>query len=284
MSAVTKAIAYRRRLLPELSRMARAVAATRSLIYPRIFWRALTTPRQAPGAITFPFGRVHYTDAISLRTMYLQIFVDRVYDVDGLGAEPTMIDCGGNIGLNVIAFKRRYPRAQVTTFEADPIIAATLRENIAALQLSDVEVVSAAVGAQPGHTSFLPNGALGGHVISDELPGVAFQSAISVPQVRLSECITRPVDVLKLDIEGSEYAVLADLCDSGRIDLVQRVICEVHAGPSTQPAFARLWAQLTRAGFHISLRDVRSVASAPRPPFPVIPGELYAVYLYAWRP
>lgn len=46
--------------------------------------------------------------------------------------------------------------------------------------------------------------------------------------VRLSDLITEPVDYLKVDIEGSEFGVLKDLCATGKMALVKYVACELH--------------------------------------------------------
>src|SRR5262249_16593998 len=201
----------------------------------------------------------------------------------GLGMTPTIVDCGGNIGLSVIAFKRRYPRARIMVFEPDPNIVRTLAANIQALGVEDVDVLPVAVAAADGSVTFLPDGADGGHMVSPGVPD-GIPGAIAVRAVRLSEHIRAPVDLLKLDVEGSEYDIIADLCQSGRIALVRALICELHGNPDVQARFAQLWEQLTQEGFRLSLRYARHGASRPRPPFVVIPGAYFAVHLYAWRP
>jgi FkbM family methyltransferase len=271
------------KVLRELGQIVRSMMVTRSLTYTRILWHVLRKPRFSAGTVRFPFGRVRYVDALSLRNTYLQLFVERVYDVVGLGAAPTILDCGGNIGLSVIAFKRRYPHAHVTVFEPDPSIARTLAANLQALHLDDVAVLPVAAAGTEGCMTFLPDGADGGRIIAAEKAGDV-SGAISVRTVRLSEHIHAPVDLLKLDVEGSEYGIIADLCQSGRIALVKMLVCEVHGNPDVQVRFAHLWEQLTQAGFRLSLRYARLGASKPRPPFAVIPGVYFAVHLYAWRP
>src|SRR5262249_33597053 len=163
-----------------------------------------------------------------------------------------------------------------------PNIAHTLALNLQTLGLDDVEVLPVAVAAADTALTFLPDGADGGHIIAaaaDDVPG-----AIRVRSVRLSQYIRTPVDLLKLDVEGSEYSIITDLCQSGQIGLVKMLICEVHGNPTVQAEFARLWEQLTQAGFWLSLRYVRLGASKQRPPFVVVPGVYFAVHLYAWRP
>ena len=273
------------RLAEELSHTIQSVVKTRSLVYPRILWRILRQRRLTPGTMRFPLGRIRYLDAVSLRTIYYQIFVAGIYQVDGLGATPTIIDCGGNIGLSVIAFKQRYPQARILTFEADPKLAAVLAQNVKALGLPDVTVAAQAVGGVNGHVLFQPDNAVGGRVVESHGASTPAQ-AISVPLVRLSDQMDQiegPVDLLKMDIEGSEYDVIADLCQSGRIAQVRTLICGVHGSPATQRQVGELWRQLTEAGFRLSLYDARVVGDPRETPFAVIRGRYYAVIVYAWR-
>src|SRR5690348_6625614 len=101
---------------------------TRSLTAARLFW--LSKRKQNAGFFRFPFGLVHYTDQEALGDMYRELFLERVYEVEGLPDAPRIIDCGGNIGMSVIWFKQRYPQARITVFEADPALADILAENV----------------------------------------------------------------------------------------------------------------------------------------------------------
>lgn len=274
------------RLARELTYTAQAVSTTRTVVYPRMLWHILRKSHRTRGEMRLPFGRIRYADADSLRTTYHQIFVQGIYQVDGLGDAPKIIDCGGNIGLSVIACKLRYPRARIVVFEADPALAAILAWNIKSLGMTDVTIEAKAVGAANGQALFQPDGAVDGHVIASGGATTASANAISVPAVRLSDLIAEdePVDLLKMDIEGSEYDVISDLSQSGRLAQVRSLICEVHGNPSTQRRFAELWRQLTEAGFCLSLYDARVGGEPRETPFPVIPGKDYAVIVYAWRP
>lgn len=56
--------------------------------------------------------------------------------------------------------------------------------------------------------------------------------------VGLSDLITEPVDYLKVDIEGSEFGVLKDLCATGKMGLVKYLSCELHGTPAVQDQVA----------------------------------------------
>jgi len=193
---------------------------TRSLSYYRLFRLSKRTPRRIPGTFRFPFGRIRYIDAFSLLFMYSEILFEQAYDISGLSDKPHIVDCGGNIGISTIWFKQRYPNSTIEVFEADPAIAEVLQENVRSLKLKDVDVVSAAVGNTNGTVTFMPEGTLSGRVDSG--------SGRTIDSVRLSDRITTTVDLLKIDIEGSEYRLIADLCETGKIGLVHHIVCEIH--------------------------------------------------------
>ena len=61
-------------------------------------------------------------------------------------------------------------------------------------------------------------------VYRDRMPG----DTVRVPAVRLSRYVTKPVDFLKLDVEGSELPVLRDLVSSGTIAQIRQMVIEFH--------------------------------------------------------
>ncbi len=66
----------------------------------------------------------------------------------------------------------------------------------------------------------------------------------------LSDFITGPIDLLKMDIEGSEIAALADLEASGRIQMVREMIIEYHHHlPGQEDKLSSFLDRLERSGF-----------------------------------
>lgn len=260
-------------------RLLAATIESESPVLARLRWMALRTPSRVPGTFRFPFGDVRYLDAWSLVTMYSEIFVDRVYEAE-LPEAPTILDCGANIGLATIWFKLRHPRARVALFEPDPVNVDALSENLHAVRAESVEVVPAAVTATAGRVPFARETTLTGHVGGD--------SGMAVESVRLSERIERPVDLLKLDVEGSEFDVIDDLSTSRKIDLVDRIVCEIHGTSSSQERIAALWRALAASGFRWTISELRAWPTGPGPddptPFTSVPSGKFLLHLYAWRP
>jgi hypothetical protein len=68
-------------------------------------------------------------------------------------------------------------------------------------------------------------------------PGrVSDHHKINVKGGRLSQFISKAVDLLKLDVEGAEFEVLEDLVLSGKIALVQSMMIEYHHKISNSPS------------------------------------------------
>lgn len=257
----------------------RVTSRTRSWTFVRLFWRNWRTPRRMPGVFRFPFGTMGYVDAESLLFMYSEIFIDQAYAVDGLPQSPRIIDCGGNIGLSVAWFIQRYPDAHVTVFEADHKLATLLAANVHVMcRKQHVEVVHAAVSDRSGTIAFASEGTLSGRI--------DLQSTETVPTVRLSDCITTSVDLLKIDIEGSEFTVIQDLCATGAIAHVQSLICEIHNDRDTQDRVGSLWSALSAAGFRLTLnRQIGEYTEkVDSTPFPAATSAAFSCILYAWRP
>ncbi len=59
-----------------------------------------------------------------------EIFVEEVYRFQSDTNTPLIIDCGSNIGLSIIYFKRLFPEAKIIGFEPDNEIFKILENNI----------------------------------------------------------------------------------------------------------------------------------------------------------
>jgi FkbM family methyltransferase len=246
----------------------------------RLAWLAARTPRYREGEFVFPFGRLRYVDALSLRWQYADIFVHRGYHFQCSRPDPVILDCGSNVGLSVIAFKQRYPMARVTAFEADPAISDVLISNLERAGIRDVEVVKGAAWMHTGSVQFVRDGADSGRIDVDG-------NVAAVQAVRLADFVKDRVDLLKLDIEGAEYAVLDDLCQTRKIEHIDKIICEVHGRSGDKERFPSVLKRLVDEGFTFSIGGARSapdLAGAPEPaPFTFARDGKFLLQLYAWR-
>jgi FkbM family methyltransferase len=171
-----------------------------------------------------------YVNEREFLEMYNEIFRVHQYRFSTASPTPFIIDCGANIGLAVLYFKKVYPSARILAFEPNPTTFQLLEKNISQNNLKDVELVNAAVSNAQGTMDF--------YISEDEgLPWASRDTGIrrttqgswetiTVPSVQLSSYINQRVDFLKLDIEGMEEMVLREIED--KLHFMREIRLEFH--------------------------------------------------------
>jgi FkbM family methyltransferase len=215
------------------------------------------------------FGwRIRFFDYNTLAGLFQEIFLTAPYRVRVESPRPTIIDCGSNIGLSVLYFKRRFPTARIIAFEPDPEAFKLLRENVVRNGLSDVELHQAAVNNSDGEVDFYFDSHFRGSLHSSLIPKRSLHGHRKVRTLRLSTFIKEPVDVLKLDIQGAEAAVIDDLVSSNAFLHVRALIMEYHhhLHPGT-PSLAWVLSQLERSGFGYQIATSNYHAVLPQQSF-----------------
>jgi FkbM family methyltransferase len=188
--------------------------------------------------------------------LYREIIIAQVYSFSCKSPRPLIIDCGSNVGMSVLFFKKRFPNARVIGIEADPETFRMLEENVKANRLADVTLHNKAVADKDGTISFYMNpgnpGDLGMSTISQgHLP-----TEVVVPAVRLSSLIANEsVDFLKLDIEGAETEVIDELDRNGALRQIDQMVVEYHHHIAGKPeTLAHILGVLVENGFGYQLR------------------------------
>jgi FkbM family methyltransferase len=235
-------------------------------------------PRYTPGEIRFRPYTIEFTDLLSICPQWHDLFVRDTHRFSALTQSPRILDCGANVGLASLYFKRLYPRARITAFEADPVIAAACSRNLARNGCGDVVVRAEAVWTVAGTVAFAVEGADSGAVTSGE-------GAIQVPAVRLRDLLAaEPCDLLKLDVEGAEGALLEDCRDV--LHNVRAMIVDVHEINRAERQSPRLLSLLHEAQFDYVVSDL-----VPMPWRGTVPAltpfagaaDVWACTVRAWR-
>lgn len=123
----------------------------------------------------------------------------------------TAIEVGANIGAHTVALARKAgPRGRIYAFEPQPVIFQNLCANLALNGLTNVYPHNQACGAGASRMRFpdinyAVSGNFGG-VSLDMLPDV--QTGMMIDIVPLDELNLRRCDLLKIDAEGMEHAVI----------------------------------------------------------------------------
>lgn len=135
-------------------------------------------------------------------TFYQCIF-DEEYDIDFRFEPKIIVDLGANIGLTTVFFKSKYPDARIIAVEPEQSNYEMLLKNTS--DLSDVQTVK---GGAWNKKTFLEiedkgHGHYGYMVKEVEEPSASSIQAWSIESL-MNEFDLQHIDVLKIDIEGSE--------------------------------------------------------------------------------
>jgi FkbM family methyltransferase len=141
-------------------------------------------------------------------------------------------DVGANIGFfSLLSARLTGEGGRVEAFEPVPDSAAAIRANAALNAFGWIGVHEVAVGEHSGAAELLVNLEPSWSHLADRGENPAARSRLAVPVVVLDELVERgeipPPDVVKIDVEGSEAAVLRGLERTLRGRPVA-IVCELH--------------------------------------------------------
>jgi FkbM family methyltransferase len=247
--------------------------------------QAAVTPRFTAGTLRLMDLDIAYADLLTLCPQWHDIFVKRTLAFTNAMASPRILDCGANVGLASLFFRRAYPQARITAFEADPALHAILSANLRANGASDIESRHAALWTSTGTLTFHCEGSDSGMIGS--LPGAVDAPSMQVPSLRLRDVLDEgPIDLLKLDIEGAEDPVLAD-CEPV-LHRVKALVMDLHEFDPALRQTPRVLALLARAGFSYAIDEFvaltgREPLAGAETPFPGKAMQ-WAMTVRAWRP
>ncbi len=198
--------------------------------------------------INFLNYKIRVPDALSFIWQFKEIFVDESYKFESKLTEPVIYDCGSNIGMSCIYFKKIFSGAKIKAFEADPKISRYLKENLNANGLNDVEVIDKAVWVNDGGVELNIEGADGSSIYTEGKK----QKVSSIRLRDLLESESR-IDMLKMDIEGAENDVILDCGNS--LKIVSNIFIEYHSYTNSQQKLSKLLNVLEQNNFRYFIRN-----------------------------
>lgn len=159
---------------------------------------------------------------------FKEIFIYQVYRFTTTQKSPTIIDCGSNIGLSVLFFKLICPDAKVLAFEPEPQNVGFLQRNVFNNQLENVLVYPLALSNKVGEELFRKNNVEEGSLRGSLFSFRGNENTIKVQTAMLSQYINEPVALVKMDIEGAELLVIAELILKDKMHFIDQLILEYH--------------------------------------------------------
>ncbi len=171
----------------------------------------------------FPvYLRKHTTDA----TVFNQVFFRSEYDIDFREEPKVIFDCGANIGMTSVYFANKFPAATIIAIEPEKENFQMLLKNTG--QYKNIRCLNYGLWNKPANLEVIDRGEGAWAFIVKE---VEHQTASSTPAISVDEVMRRfdikGIDVLKIDIEGSEKEVFEKGTEAW-LPHVKTIVLELH--------------------------------------------------------
>jgi FkbM family methyltransferase len=222
----------------------------------------LVPPPKTEVVVRLPFGMTMtvppgYPSARSYSSGLYEPDVTRLFEgILRLGM--TVVDAGANVGYyTLLASNVAGPTGRVYAFEPDPINFSYLVQNLKANGRSNVRAVRAALADTTGTGKFIQDSFGAEGFLTAGADGT---TALEVPMCTLDAFFQGegwpPVDIIKMDIEGSEAIALSGMRELSRRNPGLQVIMELNAramsrSGHTADAVSRLLRDLGFLGGHV---------------------------------
>ncbi len=158
--------------------------------------------------------------------VFESVLVNRCYDID-YNIDPQIIfDCGANIGLTSIFYANKFPKAKVISIEPETTNFELLKKNTEQYlnihvyqyglwnKAATLKMEDKGYGEWGFTAKEVPNGTPGGI------------QAVSIPDLMQQQQIDS-IDILKIDIEGSEKELFESNCQTW-LPKVKVIVIELH--------------------------------------------------------
>ncbi|MEO8086128.1 MAG: FkbM family methyltransferase [Bacteroidota bacterium] len=197
------------------------------------------------------------TDFLSVAWQLMEIFEEEELRFNSSAVNPLIYDCGANVGISSLYFKKLFPGAVVKAFEPDPDVFKCLEKNVSRNHIHGIELFQKAIWTENGRLTFSSEGADGGSLVSGS------GKKIEVESVRLKDLLgkEKEVDLLKIDIEGAEVDVINDIREE--LNKVKLLFVEYHSRPGQPQRLDELCHSISSAGFRYYIRSINSSVKNP---------------------
>lgn len=170
--------------------------------------------------------KIFFKNYITFFYTFNEIFCKCVYRPIKIS---TFFDLGANIGLSILWYKFFNPQLKIVAFEPDRYSFKYLIKNLETNGITNTKLYNLALSNEKGETNFYAiiddiQNLDSGLTLNQNLPYETYKVSTN----RLSSFIVDKIDLLKMDIEGSEYQVFDDMFKNKKINYFNNIIFEAH--------------------------------------------------------
>lgn len=160
-----------------------------------------------------------------------------------------LVDIGANQGIYSLIAARNPNARKIDAIEPSPSTLSLLRQNIA-LNRAKIEVHEFAISNRNGEAPFVVPKGHSGMARLGESDGIRVQTRNRDFFNELAAHSTRPV-IVKIDVEGAEHDVIAELVASDLIDRVTHIYVEIDERRGPENAPQKIETMLAGKGIHL---------------------------------
>jgi FkbM family methyltransferase len=160
------------------------------------------------------------------KAVFEQVFVERQYDIQIHHEPRVIVDGGAHIGCTSAFFAKRYPKALVLAIEPEAANYELLTRNVRAY--GNVIPIHAALWKSPRQLSIAnPDADSWAFTMRDQQPGDQ-ETVLGITIGEILRWVGTDIDILKLDVEGTEKELFSSLSAKGWLGSVHWIIIELH--------------------------------------------------------
>lgn len=210
-------------------------------------------------ARSFPHSDLHVLQQIILEEEYG--FAVRWIKARGLDQTALrIVDAGANVGYTSIYFLSFFPQASLLAIEPDPANFRVLEQNLSCSGAAQVpRALQAALLSQSGLSVMIDR--QGGDKKDWSFTVRPSTAVEGIPSVSVQDLLQQTgwpqIDILKIDIEGSEADVFSEQADLRYLSVVRLILIEIHDDMADRRLIHRL---LIQNGFEIEERSETTFA------------------------
>ncbi len=181
---------------------------------------------------------------------FMQVIYKQDYRIHLDYVPETIIDCGANIGLSAVFFANRFPNAKIIAIEPESRNFDVLKKNTE--KYDHITAIKAGIWSKTTHLKIVDDkvASWGFRVEETTASDGAAIAAISIEDIMKQHNIEK-IDILKIDIEGSEKEIFANNYDEW-LSRTKTLIIETHDG-FRKDATKTLFRALSGYNYHTSL-------------------------------
>tara|TARA_R110002049_G_scaffold2750_10_gene22452 strand:- start:99712 stop:100569 length:858 start_codon:yes stop_codon:yes gene_type:complete len=214
--------------------------------------------------VTFPSNHI-------FSILYREIFIKQCYAFRTKHEVPYVLDCGANVGLMSLFVKREYPNAEVIAFEPHPETFKCVQQNFSNSGYDHLRVIEKGVWSSDTTLKLVEDKqSTAASVVGNPLTDNPAEDSkpIDIAVTTLRPYLSKPVSMLKLDIEGAELEVLESIEDL--LPTVENIFVECHSYAGKDQNLHKVLSILHDAGFRLYIGE-----SGPTQTMPLVQRRIY---------